>query len=176
MHSRLLVSQALHVVFGPVLTHLTFDRLHRTQAIEERILGLAGESMVAVFGFALPAGAKEGGVAVAEADSEVVVIVFGMEVVGSAAIVAVALVVVVDVVLVDTDGSDTRGAVGITVAVGIIGVVVMMLVGVATVCRHAIPRQSTDRAKQQHSNTAAVPPEPPRRRSIMDKTESKSRW
>jgi hypothetical protein len=35
-------------VFGPVLTHFTFDLLHRVQAIEERMF-FAGESMVAVF-------------------------------------------------------------------------------------------------------------------------------
>lgn len=48
VHSRLLASQARQVVFGPVLTHLTFDRLQRTQAIEERMFLTGGGSMVAV--------------------------------------------------------------------------------------------------------------------------------
>lgn len=44
----MLDSHARQVVFGPVLTHLTFDRLHLTQAIEERMF-FAEEPMVAVF-------------------------------------------------------------------------------------------------------------------------------
>ena len=47
VHSLLLPSQARQVVLGPVLTHLTFDLLQRTQAIEDRMF-FTGESMAAV--------------------------------------------------------------------------------------------------------------------------------
>lgn len=75
VHSRLLDSQALQVVFGPVLTHLTFDRLQRTQAIDERMF-FAGGSMVAVLIYLKPTAAGFGrGVACADD-------VFGTEFVG----------------------------------------------------------------------------------------------
>ena len=48
-----MASQARQVVLGPVLTHLTFDLLHRLQAIEERMF-FTGESMVAVLFFLWP--------------------------------------------------------------------------------------------------------------------------
>lgn len=49
MHSRLVVSQALQVVLGPVLTHLTFERLHLTQAIEERMFLVGWSGLVEFF-------------------------------------------------------------------------------------------------------------------------------
>lgn len=64
VHSLLLASHARQVVFGPVLTHFTFERRHRTHAIDDRIVFRFGvRSHDAGFGAAVSSGAVVGGLA-----------------------------------------------------------------------------------------------------------------